>query len=130
MTPKDCLSLVGVGSAYESLGDFDDAIANFTQAIRLQPNDARIYDARAHAYCAKGEFDKAIADCNEAIRIMPQFARAYFARATIYTRKGDEARAVEDFAQAKKLGYKQRPSPPSSDRLAPTPGTAPNAKQK
>ena len=51
--------------AYLSKGDFDKAIADYTAAIRADPDDpdnAGLYQARGAAYQKNGEKDKAEAD--------------------------------------------------------------------
>jgi tetratricopeptide (TPR) repeat protein len=47
----------------------DKAIADFTQVIRINPNDAKMYNNRGNAYDDKGELDMAIVDYNQALRI-------------------------------------------------------------
>ena len=46
------------GLAYESKGDHDKAIADHTEAIRLDPKFADAYDGRACAYVGKGTYDQ------------------------------------------------------------------------
>ena len=87
-------------------GEFDAAIASFTEAIRLKPDYAEVYCARGAVYGMKGDSDKAIADFTEAIRLDPKLAVAYQDRGRPTRRKSEKAKAEEDFAQAKKLGYK------------------------
>ena len=53
------------------------AIADFSEAIRLNPKDAVAYNNRGVAYYAKSDLDRAIADFNEAIRLDPKDAIAY-----------------------------------------------------
>jgi tetratricopeptide (TPR) repeat protein len=53
-------------------GDFDRAIADYTEAIRLDPKLAIAYYERGVAYHALGDFDRAIADYTEAIRLDPK----------------------------------------------------------
>ena len=50
------------GTEYAAKGDYDRAIADHTEAIRLQPDDAKAYYNRGVAYKSKGEKAKAIAD--------------------------------------------------------------------
>jgi tetratricopeptide (TPR) repeat protein len=49
--------------------DFNKAIADFTEAIRLKPDCAEAYYCRGIAYAGKGENDKAEADYAEAKRL-------------------------------------------------------------
>ena len=65
------------GLAHYDKEDYDRAIADFTQAIRLDPKFGKAYDARANAYSDKGDHDRAIADYNEAIRIDSANPRAF-----------------------------------------------------
>ncbi len=94
------------GNACFDKGDYDGAIAAYTQAIKFDPKNTRAYCDRGAAYMQKGENDKVIADCNEAIRLDPKYADAYQVRGSAYSRKGDTAKGEEDFAQARTLGYK------------------------
>ena len=50
------------------------AIADYTEAIRLNPKFAEAYCKRGYAYGNKGVYDKAIADCTKAIRLNPKLA--------------------------------------------------------
>ena len=61
--------------AYGQKGEHDKAIADCTEAIRLDPKDAKAYCNRGVAYGSKGEYDKAIADFTEAIRLDPKYGR-------------------------------------------------------
>lgn len=92
------------GKAFFDNGDYDKAIADFTEAIRLDPKYAVAYNNRGSAYSSMGEFDKAIADYTEAIRLKPNDDIAYSLRASTYIKKGDRGKAKLDLEQAKRLG--------------------------
>jgi Flp pilus assembly protein TadD len=51
------------------MGEFGAAVADYTEAIRLSPNDSAAYHARGRVYEAKGEKAKAEADFAEAKRL-------------------------------------------------------------
>ena len=54
-------------------GDNDSAIADYNEAIRLDPKISRgLSSTGAVAYMHKGDNDRAIADYNEAIRLDPK----------------------------------------------------------
>src|SRR5690242_15224276 len=54
------------GNAYRAKGDLERAIADYDEAIRLDPGDASAFVNRGLAYAAKRDFDQAIANCSEA----------------------------------------------------------------
>ena len=71
---------VGGASAYDVKGEHDKAIADYGEAIRLDPEDTYGYIGRAAVYQGIAEYDKAIADYSEAIRIDPDDSDAYHDR--------------------------------------------------
>ncbi len=85
------------GIAYATKGDLDRGIADFNEAIRLDPKDAVVYRDRGKAYDAKGDHDRAIVDLDQAIRIDPKFAAAYNTRCWVRAVIGrDLAQALAD----------------------------------
>jgi tetratricopeptide (TPR) repeat protein len=81
----------------------DKAIADYTKALRQEPNVDEYYLKRAAAYYDKKDYDKAFADFNETIRLNPNETLAYYGRGEIYFRKGDYDKAVEDYNQVIRL---------------------------
>ena len=74
--------------AYLQTGEVDKAIADCTQAIRMNPEYAEAYCRRGNAYRQGGNFYKAFADLVEAIRLKPDLAEAYYVRACTYLQTG------------------------------------------
>ena len=64
------------GDAWRDKGDFDKAMADFNESLRLDPNDSLAYHRRGYAWQSMGDFDKAIADHSEAIRLDPKNANS------------------------------------------------------
>jgi tetratricopeptide (TPR) repeat protein len=94
------------GVAYYGKGDLDKAIADYAEAIRLDPKYALAYYNRGVAYEKKGEWDNAIAEYTEAIRLDPKYARAYNNRGNAYYGKGDWDKAIADYTEAIRLDPK------------------------
>ena len=94
------------GIAYKNKADFDRAIADYTQAIQLNPKDAKPHVNRGNAYSDKGDFDRAIADYNEAIQLDPKFAFAYLNRGLANLFTGALPKAIADLNQASELDPK------------------------
>jgi len=74
----------------------DRALADFSEAIRLDPADADSYNNRGLTYAAKGDRDRAIADYSTAIRLAPDDPAAFLNRGLIYAARDDLGRAIAD----------------------------------
>ena len=91
------------GWTYANTRQYDLAIQDEDQAIRLSPNDAFAFQTRGAAYFEKGQYDRAIEDFDQVIKQNPDHATAFGARGTAYNRKGQNDRAIDDLDQAIKL---------------------------
>lgn len=85
------------GSAFAAKGDIARAIAEYGEAIRVDPNWASAYLSRAFNLARKGDHRGAIADLSEVIRIAPRHAIAHQRRAFAYEKIGEYAKALADF---------------------------------
>lgn len=94
------------GVAYYNKTDYDRAIADYNQAIRLDPSFVQAYNGRCATYNNKGDSDRALADCNEAISLDPNFAFAYYNRGIVKRARGDTAGGDTDIARARELDPK------------------------
>jgi lipoprotein NlpI len=93
------------GNAHVAKGDHDAAIADFDDAIKLDPRNASAYNNRGNARHDKGDDAAAIEDFDAAIKQNPRYASAYFNRANARAAKGD-AQALKDYDAA--LKYNRR----------------------
>jgi tetratricopeptide (TPR) repeat protein len=105
------------GEANRRLRDFEAAIADYTQALELDPAYTDALIARAAAYYALEDFEAAIADYTRAIERDPNNPPLYLSRGSAYHELGDEANTARDFYQWLLLN-EQRPI----DHDAVTPG--------
>ena len=91
------------GELFSEREDWDTAIVEYTEAIRLDPNFKEAYYGRGNAYYEKKDYDRAIADCTQAIRIDPNYAHAYDIRGMAYCTKGDNVRGKADLETAYRI---------------------------
>jgi len=91
------------GFAWRGKGEYDKAIADYTEAIKLDPGYALAYGNRGFAWNEKGEYDKAIVDYTEAIKLDPGYAAAYNNRGFAWGKKGEYDKAIADYTEAIKL---------------------------
>ena len=93
-----------LGRKYLSETNYAEAIAAFTEAIRLNPNDIEAYIGRAQAYAALKKYDEANADYTAVIEMTEeqpyQQASAYVGRAGVGEETGRLADAESDYTAA------------------------------
>jgi tetratricopeptide (TPR) repeat protein len=76
--------------------DDDDAEADFSQAIRINPKHAKAYHGRGFMLYLKGKYAQALADFDESLRLKPN-AVSYAFRAGIHERQGNLSAAMDDY---------------------------------
>jgi tetratricopeptide (TPR) repeat protein len=94
-------------------GDTDNAIVEFTFAIRIDPNTHELYFERAKVFEYKADIEsskqkqqngykRAIADYSQAIAINPDFAKAYQERGFIYafSQPENKDKSIAEFSKA------------------------------
>src|SRR5664280_2946637 len=101
--PKLAILNYNRGTVYATKGQYDRAIEDFDQAIRLNPQDADVFNNRGIAFKNKGQYDRAIQDYDQAIKLNPDKAGAFNNRGKAYANKGQYDRAIQDYDQAIRL---------------------------
>ncbi|KOP28307.1 hypothetical protein AMR41_00245 [Hapalosiphon sp. MRB220] len=97
--PGDINGYINRGIAYYRQDKYDQAITNYTQALKINPN-IHAYINRGIAYHRQGKYELAIADYNQALSINSNSVDAYINRGITYRRQGKYKLAIADFNKA------------------------------
>jgi tetratricopeptide (TPR) repeat protein len=76
---------------YSLQGEYQQAIAAYTEAIRLAPRDAAAWYGRGYCHAALGDSSRAVADFTEGVRLEPALEASY----SSYISKAFRMRAEE-----------------------------------
>ena len=88
------------GNAHADKGQYDQAISEYTKALKIKPRYAEAYYNRGYAYASKGKYDDAIRDFNKALEINPNYGKAHHLRGIAYASKGQYDQAISDYTKA------------------------------
>ena len=93
------------GLTYADQDKFQRAIADYDEAIRLNPTYVRAYVNRGIAYVGLREADQALSDFRAATGLDPQSATAHALGAVVYMLMGNIPEADRELETAVALGF-------------------------
>ena len=95
---------VNRGILYLRAQNFDAALKDFEEALRIVPNMPEAYVNRGNAYFMQGKYEAALADYDAAIiGETKQIYAAYYNRGLVRERLGQKEKAIEDFKIANSM---------------------------
>jgi len=98
--PTDLPGYYRRGQHYAVGGEYDKAIQDFTEVIRLNPKHAGALNDRCWVRAIKGDLSNALKDCNLALSIAPNYADALDSRGFTNLKLGMLSRAIADYDAA------------------------------
>ena len=91
------------GNTKHDIGFYENAISDYSKAIRLKPDFVEAYHNRGYTKAAIGQYSEAIADFNEAIQLKPDDAMSYYNHGAAKGALGKYVEAIADYDIAVKL---------------------------
>ena len=90
-------------NASAGLGEFDSAIDDCFEALRLEPAHIGALFLRGQLYLSRGEPDAAIHDFDTVIETAPEWPGPFVKRANAFRERDEWDRAIEDYTHALRL---------------------------
>ena len=87
-------------TTHHDLGEFDQAISEYRQAIALNPNSPIIHNRLGVAYSELKQYDAALDAYQKALVLSPMTAEPHYNMGLVYLKQGDLPRAAEAFKRA------------------------------
>ena len=96
---KQCQKLLKQGLNKLNQGNYPAALADFQQALQINPNFTEAYICQSIIHYYQGDYQGAITDCNQVLQINPRNVDAYNNRGLNRIALGDYQKAIADFNQ-------------------------------
>jgi len=99
--PDSVKAFVGLGNAYQALGEDQQAIADYSDAIEIGSAYDRVaYTKRGISYYNLKDWQRALRDLQQAIKLNSQNSEAYFYRGMAFYKLRDFSQAIASFDNA------------------------------
>lgn len=89
------LALYNMGNAHADLGEYQEAIASYQQAIKLNSQLSKPHNNLGLAYAASNRIADAVTEFKQAVQLRPDYAEAHYNLGVAYLQLGRKAEAEE-----------------------------------
>ncbi len=92
-----------LGTAYNRLGKYREAVESFLKAGEYSPKNPVIYNNLAASYGMIGKTNEQIAALNKAVSLRPRYATARYNLGIVLLKKGRRAEALKQYSELQKF---------------------------
>lgn len=87
------------GNEFFKQQQYPEAIKHYTEALRRNPKDARVYSNRAACYTKLGALPEGLKDANKCIELDPSFAKGYSRKGAVQFFMKEYDKALETYQE-------------------------------
>jgi len=98
--PEKSLEHKAKGNTFFKEGKWPEAVKEYTEALRRDPKNYKVYSNRATCYAKLLAFENSLKDCEECLKIEPKFVKAWIRKGRIEHLKKQYHKAVASYEKA------------------------------
>ncbi|XP_026314704.1 stress-induced-phosphoprotein 1-like [Hyposmocoma kahamanoa] len=92
-----------LGNEYFKKGDYSAAVKHYTEAIKRNPDDPKLYSNRAACYTKLAAFDLGLRDCEQCCKLDPKFIKGWIRKGKILQGMQQHSKALSTYQKALEL---------------------------
>jgi len=103
VTTNNYVAHTHLGPALASQSKMNEAIRHYSEALRINPWEAKLHNNLAVALENQGRFAEAITHFSVALQIEPRYAKAHYNLGVVLVKQGRTAEAISRFSEALRI---------------------------
>lgn len=111
--PKNIDLAIALGRAQAATWHYNAAIETYSKAIKIAPNDARLYRHRGHRYISIRRFDKAVRDLEKAAKLDDSDFDIWYHLGLAHYLRGDFSKAAAAYQKCYAVAEANREKTPA-----------------
>jgi len=88
------------GNEYFKKGDYGTAVKYYSEAVKRNPDDPKLYSNRAACYTKLAAFDLGLKDCDKCVELDPKFIKGWIRKGKILQGMQDAGKAMTAYEKA------------------------------
>ncbi|KAJ2950290.1 hypothetical protein O0L34_g11655 [Tuta absoluta] len=92
-----------LGNDYFKKGDYSNAVKHYSEAIKRNPDDPKLYSNRAACYTKLAAFDLGLRDCDTCCKLDPKFIKGWIRKGKILQGMQQHSKALTAYQKALEL---------------------------